>query len=63
MNAFTVYKVCQEGSRQLLLVQPISGTEFSLAVYDEHTGQTLMRMRDCTVADLKTAISMLEGNE
>lgn len=63
MNAFTVFKVCQEGSRQLLLVQPINDSQFSLAVYDEHTGQTLLRMTDCTVSELKRAISMLESDE
>ena len=63
MNAFTVFKVCTVGSRQLLLVQPYNGVDFSLAVYDEHTGQTLMRMTDCTIVELKRAIELLESNE
>jgi hypothetical protein len=44
----------------LLLVRT-SDYEHSLAVYDEHTGTTLMRMSQCTLAELKRAIVILES--
>ena len=62
MNTYTIHKVCQQGTRQLLLVR-VSDYAFSLAVYDEHTGTTLMRMTSCTVAEFKRAIDLLESPE
>ena len=61
MNSYVVHRILQHGTRQLLLVQPDSYS-FSLAIYDEHTGQTLMRMSNCTLEEFKRAISILEGN-
>lgn len=58
MNAYTVYKVCANGSVQLLLVQDSEGVH--LTVYDEHTGQTLMRMTDCSLSEFKRAIALLD---
>lgn len=58
MNTFTVHKVCQEGTRQLLLIR-VSDYEFNLAVYDEHTGDTLMHMSKCTLEEFARAIDML----
>lgn len=58
MNSYTVHKVCQHGSRQLLLVR-VSDYEHNLAVYDEHTGTTLMRLTDCTLEEFKRAIVLL----
>ena len=60
MNSYTVHKILQEGSRQLLLVR-VSDYEHSLAVYDEHTGTTLMRLSQCTIAEFKRAILLLES--
>jgi hypothetical protein len=60
MNSYTVHKVCQHGSRQLLLVR-VSDYEHNLAVYDEHTGTTLMRLTDCTLEEFKRAIVLLEN--
>lgn len=60
MNSYTVHKIIQHESRQLLLVRT-SDYEHSLAVYDEHTGTTLMRMSQCTLAELKRAIVILES--
>jgi len=62
MNSFTVHKVCQHGTRQLLLVR-VSDYEHSLAVYDEHTGTTLMRLSTCTLDQFKRAISLLEESD
>lgn len=62
MNTFVVHKILQHGTRQLLLVQP-STYECTLAVYDEHTGQTLMRLTNCTLDDFKRAIALLESGE
>ena len=61
MNAFTVYKVCQVNSRQLLLIQPIGDSDFSLSVYDEHTGQTLLRMTQASLEEFKRALAILES--
>ena len=61
MNSYVVHRILQHGTRQLLLVQPDSYS-FSLAVYDEHTGTTLMRMSNCTLEEFKRAISILEGS-
>jgi hypothetical protein len=58
MNSYTVHKVCQHGTRQLLLVR-VSDYEHNLAVYDEHTGTTLMRLTDCTLEEFKRAIELL----
>jgi hypothetical protein len=60
MNTYTVHKIIQHESRQLLLVRT-SDYEHSLAVYDEHSGTTLMRMTDCTLSELKRAIAILES--
>ena len=59
MNSFTVHKIIQHESRQLLLIR-VSDYEHNLAVYDEHTGTTLMRMTQCTLAEFKRAISLIE---
>ena len=58
MNSFTIHKVCQVGTRQLLLIR-ISDFEFNLAVYDEHTGVTLQRMCQPSLAEFTHAISLL----
>ena len=60
MNSYTVHKVCQHGTRQLLLVR-VSDYEHNLAVYDEHTGTTLMRLTSSTLAEFKRAIALLEN--
>jgi len=60
MNTYTIHKVCQEGTRQLLLVRT-SDYAFSLSVYDEHSGTTLMRMTTCTLTEFKRAIDLLES--
>lgn len=60
MNTFTVHKILQHGTRQLLLVR-VSDYEHRVAVYDEHSGATLMRMTDCSLTEFKRAIAVLES--
>ena len=60
MNSYTVHKILQHDSKQLLLVR-VSDYEHSLAVYDEHTGTTLMRLTSCSLAEFKRAIALLEN--
>ena len=62
MNSYTVHKILQHESRQLLLVR-VSDYEHNLAVYDEHTGTTLMRLTQCSIEEFKRAISLLEGQD
>jgi hypothetical protein len=59
MTSYTVHVVCKHHTRQLLLIQGLGDTPISLAVYDEHTGTTLMRMTEPTLDELKRAISIL----
>lgn len=61
MNSFTVYKVLANGSKQLLLVQDPGTSEFKLCVYDEHTGQTLVRLTACTIDQFAHALEVLRG--
>ena len=62
MNTYTVHKILQHDFKQLLLIR-VNDYEFSLAVYNEHTGQTLMRLTDCTIDEFKRAIAILESPE
>jgi hypothetical protein len=62
MNSYTVHKILQVGTRQLLLVR-VSDYEHNLAVYDEHMGVTLMRLTTCTIEEFKRAIDILENPE
>lgn len=61
---YTVYKVCSKDSRQLLLIKQPDQDAFSLSVYDEHSGTTLMRMTEPVTVDLlKRAIAILEDGD
>ena len=60
MNTFVVHKILQVGTRQLLLVRP-NDYECSIAVYDEHTGQTLLRLTSCSLEEFKRALALLES--
>ena len=59
MNSFVVHRILQVGSRQLLLIQPDSYS-FNLAVYDEHTGQTLLRLCNASLEEFERAIALLK---
>ena len=48
MTSYTVYKVLAHNHKQLLLITQADGS-FGLAIYNEHTGNTLMRMTDPTL--------------
>lgn len=61
MTSYTVHVVCKHNTKQLLLVQGLGDTPISLAVYDEHTGTTLMRMTEPTIDEFKRAITILES--
>ena len=58
-DTYNVHVVCKEGTRQLLFVLAPDGTG-SISVYDEHTGQTLMRMCTASVSELERAIALLK---
>jgi hypothetical protein len=61
MTSYTVHVVCKHDTRQLLLIQGLGDTPISLAVYDEHTGMTLMRMTEPTLAEFTRAIAILSA--
>jgi hypothetical protein len=62
MNLYNVTKIAAIGSRTLLLI--IGSDKVPMvSVYDEHTDQTLMRMTEFTVENLKYAIVVLEKGE
>ena len=64
MSSYIVHKILQEGSRQLLFVQPMASTEsIKLSVYDEHSGQTLLRLTNCTLDEFERAIRVLRGSD
>ena len=57
---YSVFKILQEGDKQLLLIKQTDDS-FSFAVYDEHTGNTLMRMKQPTLENLEQAIAVIKG--
>lgn len=61
MTSYTVHVVCKHLTRQLLLIQGSGDLPISIAVYDEHTGTTLMRMTTPTLEEFKRAITILES--
>jgi hypothetical protein len=60
MTSYTVYKILEHENRQLLLISQVDGS-FQLAVYNEHEGNTLMRMTSPTLANFERAIAVLKG--
>lgn len=57
---YTVFKLLAENNKQLLLVQDKATDTFQICVYDEHTGNTLMRMSTPSVAEFERAISIIK---
>ncbi len=57
---YTVFKLLSENNRQLLLVQDKGGETFQICVYDEHTGNTLMRLTKPSVEEFERAISIIK---
>ena len=63
MTSYTVHVVCKHNTRQLLLIQGHADQPISLAVYDEHTGTTLMRMTEPSLEELTRAIAILAEDQ
>ncbi len=61
MTSYTVYKILEQGSRQLLLVKNFDGDSVHICVYDTHTEHTVMRMTEPTIEEFKRAIVLLES--
>lgn len=61
MTSYTVYKILEQGSRQLLLVKGFEGDSHHICVYDTHTEHTVMRLTEPTIAEFKRAIALLES--
>jgi hypothetical protein len=62
MSSYNVIKIAAVDNRRLLIIMGQDGVPM-VSVYDEHTGQTLVRMAESTVANLKYAIGILENGE
>mgnify|MGYP003349541056 CR=1 FL=1 len=60
MTAYTVYKILSHENRQLLLIKMPNDT-YQLSVYNEHEGNTLMRLTDPTLENFERAIAILKG--
>ena len=63
MTSYHVHVVVQNGSRQLLLIQGLGDAPINLAVYDEHTGMTLMRMTQPSLIEFTRAIALMDSSE
>jgi hypothetical protein len=62
VSSYNVTKIAAVDSRRLLIIIGGDGVPM-VSVYDEHSGQTLVRMTESTVANLKYAIGILETGE
>jgi hypothetical protein len=62
MTSYTVYKILAHNDKQLLLITQTDGS-FGLAIYNEHTGNTLMRMTDPTLENFERAIRILKDQD
>jgi hypothetical protein len=62
MSSYNVTKIAAVDTRTLLII--ISGDGIPMvSVYDEHLGQTLVRMTESTVDSLQYALGVLENGE
>lgn len=62
MSSYNVIKIAAVDNRRLLIIIGMDGVPM-VSVYDEHSGQTLVRMAESTVENLKYAIGILENGE
>lgn len=62
MSSYNVTKIASVDTRTLLIIIGSDGVPM-VSVYDEHLGQTLVRMKESTVENLKYAIGVLETGE
>ena len=60
MTSYTVHRILQHNSLQLLLIQD---ADLSIAVYNEHTGTTVMRMTKPTLDEFERAIKLIRDAE
>lgn len=58
---YTVFKILEHNRKSLLLIQDKTTDDFSISVYDEGNGNTLMRMSKPSIAEFKRAIEAIEG--
>jgi len=64
MTSYTVHKILTHNSLQLLLVQGRSNDmPIELCVYNEHTGNTVMRLTSPTLEAFERAIALIRDAE
>jgi len=64
MTSYTVHKILTHNSLQLLLVQGRSNDmPIELCVYNEHTGNTVMRLTSPTLEAFERAIQLIRDAE
>jgi hypothetical protein len=57
---YTVFKILSHEDMQLLFIRQADDS-YSLAVYNEHTGNTLLRLTEPTLENLERAIKVMRG--
>jgi hypothetical protein len=57
---YTVFKILSHEDMQLLFIRQADDS-YSLAVYNEHTGSTLLRLTEPTLENLERAIKVMRG--
>lgn len=55
---YTVFKIANHGTNLLLLIK--TEDEFALSVYNERTGNTLMRPAESNLVNLERAMAILK---
>jgi len=64
MTSYTVHKILTHNSLQLLLVQGRNADmPIELCVYNEHTGNTVMRLTSPTLESFERAIALIRDAE
>jgi len=64
MTSYTVHKIFSHNSMQLLLVQGrTNDVPIELCVYNEHTGNTVMRLTSPTLESFERAIALIRDAE
>lgn len=62
MSSYNVTKIAAVGTRVLLIIKGNDGVPM-VSVFDEHQGQTLLRMCVSNTDNLKIALSILEKDQ
>jgi len=64
MTSYTVHKIFTYNSMQLLLVQGrTNDVPIELCVYNEHTGNTVMRLTTPSLEEFERAIALIRNAE